>query len=186
MSAPLPDALRARFQGYIEEGLSGRAAALRLKLSPATGACERTPIPSENSSASSATHIKKDTGRDRTPSCSCKAATCRMGAAPHASDARNARTACVHSSSADCCAIAYQAADETSVKTNLTRQRGRSRRGDRLVMNAPFGAWGTQTFVAGLSADAMIALWVIKGAMNGPAFAAYVEKKCWYPNSLPE
>lgn len=38
MSAPLPDALRARFQRYVEEGLSGRAAALRLKLSPATGA----------------------------------------------------------------------------------------------------------------------------------------------------
>ena len=38
MAAPLPDALRARFQRYIEEGLSGRAAALRLKLSPATGA----------------------------------------------------------------------------------------------------------------------------------------------------
>ncbi len=38
MSAPLPDALRARFQRYIEEGLSGCAAALRLKLSPATGA----------------------------------------------------------------------------------------------------------------------------------------------------
>ena len=37
MSAPLPDALRARFQTLIEEGLSGRAAALRLKLSPATG-----------------------------------------------------------------------------------------------------------------------------------------------------
>ncbi|MCE8006803.1 transposase [Aestuariivita sp.] len=38
MSAPLPDALQARFQRLIEEGLSGRAAALRLKLSPATGA----------------------------------------------------------------------------------------------------------------------------------------------------
>jgi transposase len=38
MSAPLPNALRARFQRLIEEGLSGRAAALRLKLSPATGA----------------------------------------------------------------------------------------------------------------------------------------------------
>ncbi len=38
MSAPLPLALRARFQRFIEEGLSGRAAALRLKLSPATGA----------------------------------------------------------------------------------------------------------------------------------------------------
>lgn len=38
MSAPFPEALRARFQRYIEEGLSGRAAALRLKLSSATGA----------------------------------------------------------------------------------------------------------------------------------------------------
>jgi transposase len=38
MSAPLPEALRARFKRLIEEGLSGRAAALRLKLSPATGA----------------------------------------------------------------------------------------------------------------------------------------------------
>ncbi len=38
MSAPFPNALRARFQKLIEEGLSGRAAALRLKLSPATGA----------------------------------------------------------------------------------------------------------------------------------------------------
>ena len=38
MSAPLPDALRARFQKLIEEGLSGRAAGLLLKLSAATGA----------------------------------------------------------------------------------------------------------------------------------------------------
>ena len=38
MSAPLPDALRARFQRYVEEGLSGRAAAFRSRLSPATGA----------------------------------------------------------------------------------------------------------------------------------------------------
>jgi len=34
----MPSALRARFQKYVEEGLSGRAAALRLKVSPATGA----------------------------------------------------------------------------------------------------------------------------------------------------
>ncbi len=38
MSAPLPSALRTRFRDYIEEGLSGRAAAARLKISPATGA----------------------------------------------------------------------------------------------------------------------------------------------------
>lgn len=37
MSAPLPGALRTRFQKLIEEGLSGRAAALRLKLSASTG-----------------------------------------------------------------------------------------------------------------------------------------------------
>ncbi len=66
--------------------------------------------------------------------------------------------------------------DETSVKTNLTRQRGWAPRGHRLVMDAPFGSWGTQTFIAGLSAEAMIAPWGIKGAMDGPAFAAYVEK----------
>lgn len=66
--------------------------------------------------------------------------------------------------------------DETSVKTNLTRQRGRSQRGARLVMDAPFGSWSTQTFIAGLTAGALIAPWVIKGAMNGEAFAAYVEQ----------
>ena len=37
MPAPLPSALPARFQQYIEEGLSGRAAALRLRVSAATG-----------------------------------------------------------------------------------------------------------------------------------------------------
>lgn len=66
--------------------------------------------------------------------------------------------------------------DETSVKTNLTRLRGRAPRGERLEMDAPFGNWGTQTFIAGLTADGLIAPWVIKGAMDGPAFAAYVKE----------
>ena len=64
--------------------------------------------------------------------------------------------------------------DETSVKTNLVRLRGRSLRGTRLTASAPFGSWGTQTFIAGLTQDAMIAPWVIKGAMDGLAFAAYI------------
>jgi hypothetical protein len=63
--------------------------------------------------------------------------------------------------------------DETSVKTNLTRLRGRSLLGKRLEMDAPFGAWGTQTFIAGLTHDSLIAPWVIKGAMDGDAFEAY-------------
>ena len=64
--------------------------------------------------------------------------------------------------------------DETSVKTNLTRLRGRSLRGKRLQMSTPFGAWGTQTFIAGLTHNSLIAPWVINGAMNGMAFAAYI------------
>ena len=43
-------------------------------------------------------------------------------------------------------------------------------------MDAPFGSWGKQTLIAGLTADALIAPWVIKGAMDGTAFAAYVSK----------
>ena len=56
--------------------------------------------------------------------------------------------------------------DETSVKTNMTRLRGRAPRGERLRATAPFGRWRTQTFVAGLTSDALIAPWVIEGAMN--------------------
>lgn len=65
--------------------------------------------------------------------------------------------------------------DETSVKTNLTRLRGRAPRGKRLQGTAPFGKWQTQTFIAGLTGDALIAPWVIEGAMNGAAFDTYVE-----------
>lgn len=66
--------------------------------------------------------------------------------------------------------------DETAVKTNLTRLRGWGQRGERLSMDAPFGSWGTQTLIAGLVHDALVAPWVIKGAMDGPAFAAYVRE----------
>lgn len=64
--------------------------------------------------------------------------------------------------------------DETSVKTNLTRIRGRSLRGTRLTASAPFGSWGTQTLIAGLGPSDLVAPWVIKGAMDGPAFVAYI------------
>ena len=65
--------------------------------------------------------------------------------------------------------------DKTSVKTNMTRLRGRAPRGQRLHAAAPFGRWRTQTFVAGLTSDALIAPWVIEGAMDGPAFTTWVE-----------
>ena len=64
--------------------------------------------------------------------------------------------------------------DETSVKTNMTPLRGRSRKGERLNAEAPFGKWSTQTFIAALRCDRLIAPWVIEGAMHGIAFDAYV------------
>jgi len=65
--------------------------------------------------------------------------------------------------------------DETSVKTNLTRLRGRSPVGERLFGLAPFGRWHTQTFIAGLTSQQLIAPWLIDGAMNKIAFETYIE-----------
>lgn len=64
--------------------------------------------------------------------------------------------------------------DETSVKTNMTPLRGRSLRGERLLADAPFGKWQTQTFIAGLRHDGLLAPWTIDGAMDGVAFDTYV------------
>lgn len=43
-------------------------------------------------------------------------------------------------------------------------------------MEAPYGGWNTQTLIAGLCHDALIAPWVISGAMDGAAFATYISK----------
>lgn len=43
-----------------------------------------------------------------------------------------------------------------------------------IASNAPFGKWNTQTFIAGLRCDALVAPWVIEGAINGEAFDTYV------------
>jgi len=60
MSAPSPEALWVRFQQLIEEGLSGRAAALRLKLSPATGVRWSPPCGSWLKSPNSTSTIHLD------------------------------------------------------------------------------------------------------------------------------
>jgi transposase len=66
--------------------------------------------------------------------------------------------------------------DETSVKTNMTPLRGRSLRGERLILaDAPFGKWQTQTFIAGLRCDELVAPWIVEGAMDGAAFDIYIE-----------
>lgn len=65
--------------------------------------------------------------------------------------------------------------DETSTNTKMTRLRGRSVKGERLNSKAPFGHWGTQTFVAGLKCDGLVAPWVVNAPMNSVIFETYVE-----------
>jgi transposase len=70
--------------------------------------------------------------------------------------------------------------DETAVTTNMLRLNGWSRRGERLVSDAPMGHWETVTFVAGLRRTRIVAPMLIKGAMNGESFLAYIEQ-CLVP-----
>ncbi len=65
--------------------------------------------------------------------------------------------------------------DETGTNTKLTRLRGRSLTGQRLNSKAPFGRWGTQTFVAGLKCDGLVAPWIVNAPMNRVIFDTYVE-----------
>jgi transposase len=65
--------------------------------------------------------------------------------------------------------------DETSTNTRMTRLRGRCPRGERLKASAPFGKWGTQTFIAGLRSWGLTAPWIIDGPMNRVIFDSYIE-----------
>jgi DDE superfamily endonuclease len=65
--------------------------------------------------------------------------------------------------------------DETSVKANMTRLSGRAPRGERLFGTVPFDKWQTQTFMAGLTCNDLVASWVIKGAMDRMAFDTHIE-----------
>ena len=66
--------------------------------------------------------------------------------------------------------------DETGTDTRMTREYGRSLRGERLKGSAPFRRWGNRTLIAGLSCDGIVAPWVISGAMDRDAFDTCIEK----------
>jgi transposase len=66
--------------------------------------------------------------------------------------------------------------DETAVTTKMVRHYGRSPCGERLVAGVPHGHWKTLTLVAALRIDGLTAPYVIDGAMDGPAFLAYVDQ----------
>ena len=67
--------------------------------------------------------------------------------------------------------------DETWVKTNMTRPRGRSLRGTRLVAKTPHGHWKTTTFLAALRTCGLTSPLVVDGALNGDVFLAYVRQQ---------
>ena len=66
--------------------------------------------------------------------------------------------------------------DETGTNTRMTREYGRSLRGERLKGSAPFRRWGNRTLIAGLSCDGIVAPWVISDAMDRDAFDTCIEK----------
>ena len=65
--------------------------------------------------------------------------------------------------------------DETSLKTNLVKTTGWAPVGKRLIGDAPFGHWNTQTFIAALRHDRLDAPWVIDGPINRELFDLYVQ-----------
>ena len=66
--------------------------------------------------------------------------------------------------------------DETWAKTNMTRLRGRSAKGTRLVARVPYGHWKTTTFVAALRTSGLTAPLVLDGAINDSIFLASVQQ----------
>ena len=58
----------------------------------------------------------------------------------------------------------------------MTRLRGWSTVGQRLVEKIPFGHWKTMTFIAGLRCDGLCAPVVFDGPINRQSFLAWVEQ----------
>ena len=66
--------------------------------------------------------------------------------------------------------------DESGTSTKMARAYGRALRGERCRAPVPHGHWKTTTFVGALRLSGMTAPMTLNGAMNGPAFLAYVEQ----------
>jgi transposase len=58
----------------------------------------------------------------------------------------------------------------------MTRVRGRSPRGERLIDKSPHGHWQTTTLIAALGVEGVRCSMVVDGAVNGDVFIAFVER----------
>jgi transposase len=66
--------------------------------------------------------------------------------------------------------------DETWIKTNMTRLRGRALKGQRLVEKVPHGHWKTTTVIAALDQKGMRCSMTLDGPVNRDAFEAFVQQ----------
>jgi len=64
--------------------------------------------------------------------------------------------------------------DESAAKTNMTRLRGRGRRGRRVRDYAPHGHWGTTTMIGSIRLDGTTSCMAIEGATTRDVFREYV------------
>ena len=58
----------------------------------------------------------------------------------------------------------------------MTPSHGWAPKGQRLVCSVPHGHWHTTTFLCGLRTTGLVAPLVLKGAIDGEAFLAYVQQ----------
>ena len=66
--------------------------------------------------------------------------------------------------------------DETGARTDMTRRHAWAPIGERALGRAPGGHWKTTTFLAGLTANGLIAPFVLDGPMDRAAFTEYVRQ----------
>lgn len=65
--------------------------------------------------------------------------------------------------------------DESGARTNMTRERARGPRGQRVVADTPHGHWKTTTMISGVRLGGACASMVLDGATDADAFLAYVQ-----------
>ena len=66
--------------------------------------------------------------------------------------------------------------DESGVKTNLTRLRGRAPKGQRVHAQSPQGHWNTTTILGALRLNGSTACMTIEGAADAEVFQAYARR----------
>jgi transposase len=66
--------------------------------------------------------------------------------------------------------------DETGTRTDMTRRHAWADIGKRALGRAPGGHWKTTTFLAGLTAEGLIAPFVLDGPMDRAVFTEYVRQ----------